>query len=101
MKRLSAIALTGMLSIGAGTMATGSAAEQKGEEKVGDSRSCLSNSAIVSRIVEDERTIRFETLGGRVYRNRLSAPCPGLRQAASGFGSVAFEVQGTTCAGAT
>jgi hypothetical protein len=72
----------------------GVGAQRPPAEKAGDSRTCLSNSAIVSRVVEDEQTIRFETLGGRRYRNRLSGPCPGLRQAGNGFGALGFELHG-------
>lgn len=59
-----------------------------------ESRVCLDLSSIVGRRAEDERTIRFETLDGRVYRNRLAARCPGLRQSANGFAALAFDVQG-------
>ena len=38
----------------------------------------------------------FETLGGRIYRNRLSGPCPGLRQAANGVGALGFELNGSS-----
>jgi len=75
-------------------VAGGVGAQQPPAEKTGDRRTCLANSAIVSRVVEDEQTIRFETLGGRRYRNRLSGPCPGLRQAGNGFGALGFELHG-------
>ena len=94
MPRLFAALITGLLAVGAGGPVGGAGAEQKAAEKVGDSRSCLSNGSIVGRVVEDQQTLRFETLGRRVHRNRLSGPCPGLRQAANGFGAVGFELQG-------
>jgi len=94
MKSLFAAALVGLVALGAGGATNSAGAEQKAAEKAGDSRTCLSNGSIVSRVVEDERTIRFEMLGGRIYRNRLSAPCPGLRQAGNGFGALGFELHG-------
>ncbi|HTU11386.1 MAG TPA: hypothetical protein VMG08_10875 [Allosphingosinicella sp.] len=94
MTRSFAAMLAGLLAIGAGGAMHGAVAERKAAEQVGDSRLCLANGSIVGRVVEDERTIRFETLGGRVYRNRLSGPCPGLRQAANGFGALGFELHG-------
>jgi hypothetical protein len=94
MERYFAAAVVSLLALGAGSAISGAGAEQRAAEKVGDSRSCLSNGSIVSRVVEDEQTLRFETLGGRVYRNRLSGPCPGLRQAANGFGALGFELHG-------
>jgi hypothetical protein len=94
MKRLFAAALAGLLAIGTGSAMSGTNADRKAAEKTGDVRSCLSNDSIVSRVVEDEQTVRFETLGGRVYRNRLSGRCPGLRQAAHGFGALAFDLHG-------
>ena len=94
MKRLLTIALAGTLTIGTGSAMNNGAAREQAVEKVGDVLSCLSDSAIVGRMVEDEQTIRFETLGGRVYRNRLSGRCPGFQQAAQGFGALAFELHG-------
>jgi hypothetical protein len=94
MKRLATIALAAMLTIGTGGATSGGAAPEKAAEAVGDTRACLGNSSIIGRMAEDERTIRFETLGGRVYRNRLSGRCPGLSQAAQGFGTLAFELHG-------
>lgn len=94
MKKLLIIALAGTLTVGTGSAMSGGATREKAVEKVGDTLSCLGNSAIVGRMAEDERTIRFETLGGRVYRNRLSGRCPGLSQAAQGFGALAFELHG-------
>ena len=93
MNRLLTITITGALLAGTAS-AMGGAAEQRAAEKAGDSRTCIANSSIANRIVEDERTIRFEMLGRRIYRNRLSAPCPGLRQAANGFGTLAFYLHG-------
>ena len=94
MQRPLAIFVTILLAIGTGGSFSGAGAEQQAAEKVGDSRTCLANGSIVSRVVEDEQTLRFETLGGRSYRNRLSGPCPGLRQAANGFGALGFELNG-------
>jgi hypothetical protein len=94
MKRLVTIALAAMLTIGTGSAMSGAAAPEKAAETVGAVRACLGNSSIIGRIAEDERTIRFETSGGRVYRNRLSGRCPGLSQAAQGFGALAFELHG-------
>lgn len=94
MNRRFAMALTGLLAFGTSGAVSGGAGDQRAPEQVGDTRLCLSNGSISSRIIEDERTIRFEMLGRRVYRNRLSAPCPGLRQAANGFGTLAFELHG-------
>ncbi|HYD13254.1 MAG TPA: hypothetical protein VEC11_10440 [Allosphingosinicella sp.] len=95
MPRLSPVLLAGLLAIGAGGALGGVGAEQKAE-RVGDTRACIPNGAIVSRVVEDEQTLSFELLGGRRYRNRLSGPCPGLRQAGSGFGALGFEVHGSS-----
>ena len=94
MNRMLAAALTGLLLLGAGGAVTGSAAQPGTNEQPGAVRNCISSSSISNRIVEDRQTIRFELLGGRSYRNRLSAPCPGLRQAANGFGTLAFEQHG-------
>jgi hypothetical protein len=96
MHRLIVTALAAMLTAAAGGSFGGAGAEQKTAEKVGDSRSCIPNGSIVGRVIEDEQTIRFETLNGRRYRNRLSGPCPGLRQAANGFGALGFEVHGSS-----
>lgn len=90
------LGLATMLAVGTGSAMNGAGAEQKAAEKVGDSRTCIPNGSIVSRVVEDEQTLRFETLGGRIYRNRLSGPCPGLRQAGNGFGALGFEVHGSS-----
>jgi len=89
-----AMALTGLLALGFNGTVSGSVGGQRPAEQVGDTRLCLSSGSISSRVVEDERTIRFETLGRRIYRNRLSGACPGLRQAANGFGTLAFEMHG-------
>ena len=94
MNRLFVATRVGLLTMAAGSAMPGAAAEQKAAEKAGDSRTCLSNSQITNRIAEDAQTIRFELLGGRTYRSRLSAPCPGLRQAVNGFGSLAFDLHG-------
>lgn len=96
MHKLATILLTSLLAIGAGGSFSGAGAEQKATEKVGDSRSCIPNGSIVGRVIEDEQTIRFDTLGGRRYRNRLSGPCPGLRQVRSGFGALGFELHGSS-----
>jgi hypothetical protein len=55
---------------------------------------CIDLGAVTSRAAEDSRTIRFDTIGGGSWHNRLAERCPGLRQAARGFGSLAFDVQG-------
>lgn len=55
---------------------------------------CISLNAVTNRYAEDERTIRFDLIGGRTYRNILPGRCPGLRQSSQGFGALAFEVQG-------
>ena len=94
MPRVLAIILTSLLAAGAGGSGNGAGADRKAAEKAGDSRTCLANGSIVGRVVEDEQTLRFETLGGRIYRNRLSGPCHGLRQAANGFGALGFELHG-------
>ena len=96
MHRLIVTALAAMLTAAAGGAFSGAVAEQKAAEKVGDSRSCIPNGSIVGRVIEDEQTIRFDTLGGRRYRNRLSGPCPGLRQAGNGFVALGFEIQGSS-----
>ena len=96
MKALFAVALVTLLTVHGGGATGGIAVGQKAAEQAGDSRTCISNGSIVSRVVEDERTIRFETLGGRIYRNRLSGPCPGLRQAGNGFGALGFELNGSS-----
>ena len=88
MDRLFVAGLAALLTIGVGGAFDGVGSGQTAPEKAGDSRTCLANGSIVSRVVEDERTLRFETLGGRRYRNRLPGPCPGLRQAANGFGAL-------------
>jgi len=93
-KRLT-IAFAGLLAIGIGPAIDDGGAEQKAAEKTGDSRACIPNGSIVARVVEDEQSLRFELLGGRGYRNRLSAPCPGLRQAGNGFGALGFELNGS------
>ncbi len=96
MQRLVIAGLAVLLSAGLGGTSSSTAAEQQAPEKAGESRSCIPNTAIVSRIVEDDRTIRFELSGGRIYRNRLSGPCPGLRQAGNGFGALGFELNGSS-----
>ena len=94
MDRLFVAGFAALLTSGLSGAFDGAGAEQAAPEKAGDSRTCLANGSIVGRVVEDERTLRFETLGGRTYRNRLSGPCPGLRQAANGFGALGFELHG-------
>jgi hypothetical protein len=42
---------------------------------------CLSLDQIVSRRPSGERSILFETTGGRAYRNDLPEQCPGLEHA--------------------
>jgi hypothetical protein len=94
MKRLFTAPFAGLLAMAAGSAMPGAAAEQKAAAKAGDGPNCLSNSQITNRIAEDGQTIRFELLGGRVYRSRLSGRCPGLQQAANGFGTLAFDLHG-------
>ena len=94
MKRLFVAASVGLLAMTAGNAMPGAAAEQKAVERAGDGPNCISNSQIISRVAEDGQTIRFELLGGRVYRNRLQGRCPGLQQAANGFGTMAFDLHG-------
>ncbi|WP_129790426.1 hypothetical protein [Sphingosinicella sp. CPCC 101087] len=55
---------------------------------------CIDLGAVTSRAAEDERTIRFDMIGGAVYRNRLPGRCPGLQSSSRGFGTLAFDVQG-------
>lgn len=93
MKAMRAIPLAAALALSAGG-AVGQEQAPASKAGEGEVRSCLSNASILSRRVEDARTLRFETTGGRVYRNRLSGPCPGFSQAESGFGSLAFELHG-------
>jgi hypothetical protein len=100
MKSLFVAAFAGLLAAGAASAIGAAGGEPPVAEKTGESRSCLSNSAIASSVVEDERTIRFEMIGRRAYRNRLSAACPELRQVAHGFGALAFELHGDSlCSG--
>jgi hypothetical protein len=96
MHRLIVAGLAALLTVGLGGASNGATAEQNSPEKAGEGRICIPNGSIVSRIVEDEQTIRFELLGGRIYRNRLSGPCPGLRQAGNGFGALGFELHGSS-----
>jgi len=99
MKKMVVAALTGLLAVGPGA-APGASGDQPAVEKAGDSRSCVTHSAIVSSIVEDEQNIRFEMLGRRVYRNRLPTACPELRQVARGSAALAFELHGgSVCRG--
>lgn len=95
MKRLFVAALTGLLAVGAG-VAPGAAVDRPIAEKAGDARSCITHATISSSIVEDDRTIRFEMLGRRVYRNRLPAACPELRQVRYGGATLAFDLHGAS-----
>jgi hypothetical protein len=94
MKRLFVATFVALLAMSAGSAMPGAAAAPKATSKAGAGSACLYNSQITSRVAEDGQTIRFELLGGRVYRNRLSGRCPGLRQAANGFGTLAFDLHG-------
>ena len=96
MHRFVVASIAALLTAATGVSFSVAGAERKAPEKVGDSRACIPNGSIVGRVIEDEQTIRFETLNGRRYRNRLSGPCPGLRQAANGFGALGFEVHGSS-----
>jgi len=99
MKKMFVAALTGLLAVGPGN-APGASGDRAAVEKAGDSRSCVTQSAIASSIVEDDQNIRFEMLGRRVYRNRLPAACPELRQVRHGFATLAFDLHGSsTCQG--
>jgi len=99
MKKMFVAALTGLLAVGPGN-APGASGDRAAVEKAGDSRSCVTQSAIASSIVEDDQNIRFEMLGRRVYRNRLPAACPELRQVRHGFATLAFGLHGSsTCQG--
>lgn len=100
MKRVIVVALTGLLSIAVGGATNAAGADRPAAEKIGDDRSCIDHSAIVSSIVEDQQTVRFEMLGRRVYRNRLPTVCPELRQVRHGFSALAFELHGgSVCRG--
>ena len=57
-------------------------------------RSCIDLADVTNRHAEDSRTIRFDLIGGRTYRNRLGGDCPGLQAAADGFGALVFDVHG-------
>jgi len=94
MKRLYAGTFVGLLALAAGGATQGANAEPKATERTGEGPDCLANSRITSRIAEDGQNIRFELLGGRIYLSRLSGRCPGLEQAAHGFGSLAFDLHG-------
>jgi hypothetical protein len=96
MKRVFVAALSGLLSIAVGNGSSAAGADQRAAEMVGASRSCVAHSGIVSSIVEDQQNIRFEMLGRRVYRNRLSSACPELRQVRSGFATLAFDLHGAS-----
>lgn len=96
MQKLLVAGLVVLLTVGIGGAPGNAVVDQKAPEKAGDSRTCIPNGAIVGRIVEDAQTIRFELLGGRSYRNRLSGPCPGLRQAGNGFGALGFDLNGSS-----
>jgi hypothetical protein len=45
---------------------------------VGEAVSCLPITSIRSSQVHDDRTIDFDTGGGKLYRNTLPNSCPGL-----------------------
>ena len=95
MKKMVVAALTGLLAVGPGN-APGAAGDQPAVERAGDSRSCVTHSAIGSSIVEDDQTLRFEMLGRRAYRNRLPAACPELRQVAHGSATLVFDLHGAS-----
>ena len=94
MDKLAAPLVVALLTVGTGSAMTGPPMEQTAPAKIGDRMTCLSNSRITNRIAEGGQSIRFELLGGRVYRSRLAGRCPGLAQAAQGFGSLAFDLHG-------
>ena len=76
----------------AGGAAAGS--DPGAEAQAAGARDCIDFRAVTSRGAEDENTIRFDLIGGAVYRNHLPGNCPGLRQASRGFGTLTFAVEG-------
>ena len=68
--------------------------ETPAREAVGDTRDCIDLSRVAGRSGEGPQAIRFEMLGGQVYRNELPGRCPGLRGQADGFAALAFELHG-------
>ena len=47
-------------------------------EILGDGQSCINRSQIRQTLVRNDQVIDFEMRGGKVYRNVLTSPCPGL-----------------------
>lgn len=45
---------------------------------VGEPQSCINRSQVRGTVVRSDRVIDFEMQGGKVYRNILTANCPGL-----------------------
>ncbi len=68
--------------------------ETPGPDAVGATRDCIDLSRVAGRSADGPQSIRFEMLGGQVWRNELPGRCPGLRAQANGFGALAFEVHG-------
>lgn len=60
----------------------------------GETRDCIDLSRVAGRGADGPQSIRFEMVGGQVWRNELPGRCPGLRDQANGFGALAFEIQG-------
>lgn len=60
----------------------------------GATRDCIDLSRVAGRGADGPQSIRFEMIGGEVWRNELRGRCPGLAQQANGFGALAFEVHG-------
>jgi len=54
---------------------------------------CIDPRSVLSRRAEGADTIIFDMLGGRQYRNRLRAACPGLEQAGDAS-TLAIEQKG-------
>ena len=45
---------------------------------VGEAQNCINRSQVRGTVVRSDRVIDFEMQGGKVYRNILTANCPGL-----------------------
>jgi hypothetical protein len=53
---------------------------------------CIQLDQVVRRIVLAPDLMEFETVGGRVLRNRLRAPCPGIEEL-DRFRTIQFDAQ--------
>src|SRR5262245_36762833 len=69
--------------------------EDAGMQPTGEMHNCIDYSAVTTSRAEDERTIVFELIGGRTYRNRLGGRCPGLHDASRNFGTLAYDLYGS------